>query len=122
MSFKHLEGFDKMSVAVITQAKEMSDFILAKAFRGPGDTIDAAMHRAERQYGVPAHWLHRLRYRELKDMPASAFLSLVNAYQAAATQADRAYGEERSSHDANSSLVRLADFVAGKKTQETKPK
>jgi hypothetical protein len=117
MSDRPFEGLDKMSVAVINQAKTMGDFILSKAFRGPGDTIDAAMHRAERQYGVPAHWLHRLRYRELKDMPASAFLALAQGYQAALSQADRAYEKERSRHDVNSTLVGLADLVAGKEAE-----
>ena len=70
-----------MSVEVVTEARSMADFILRSAFRGPGDTIDAAMHRAEREYGAPSKWLHRLRYRssQLRDLPASAFFQLQKA-------------------------------------------
>lgn len=116
MGSKRFDGFDKMSATVINQAKAMSDYILSKAFRGPGDTIDAAMHRAEKQFGAPAQWLHRLRYRELKDMPASAFVALAQAYQAAVNQADRAFEGERN-NAANPSLVSVADLVAGKKSE-----
>lgn len=72
MSVKRSEKVDKMSVEYVTEAKGMADFILTKVHRGPGDTVEAAIHRAERLYGVPANWLHRLRYREIKDMPVSA--------------------------------------------------
>lgn len=106
-----------MSVAVINQAKSMAEYILQREHRGPGDTIDAAMHRAERKYGVPSTWLHRLRYREIKDMPASAFVSLVQAYEAACIRADRAYENERANHAPDTAIVRIADALAGKKSE-----
>lgn len=118
MSDKGVEGFDKMSVAYVNEAKSMADFIVHKAHRGPGDTVDAAMHRAERLYGVPASWLHRLRYREITDMPVSAFGAIVSAYRAASEAADRAYEAERKLADArNSKVLRLADFVAGQQNK-----
>lgn len=118
MSDKGFEGSNKVSVEYVSEAKGMADFILSKVHRGPGDTVDAAMHRAERIYGVPAAWLHRLRYREVKDMPVSAFGAIVNAYRAATEASERAYLAERKLADArNSKLVRLADFVAGQKTE-----
>lgn len=96
----------------------MADFILQKAHRGPGDTVDAAMHRAERMYGVPAAWLHRLRYRQIKDMPVSAYGAIVRAYRAAQEASERAYEAERKLADArNSKLVGLADLIAGSPVQ-----
>jgi hypothetical protein len=118
MSDNANERFDKMSVEYVNESKRMADYILHRVHRGPGDTVDAAMHRAERLYGVPAAWLHRLRYREIKDMPMSAFAALAHAYQAASNAAENAYGAERKLADArNSKLIRLADFVAGAKVE-----
>ncbi|PHP66714.1 hypothetical protein CSC94_12630 [Zhengella mangrovi] len=104
-----------MSVAVIKQAKCMAEFILQREHRGPGDTIDAAMHRVERAHGIPATWLHRLRYREIKDMPASTYVALTKAYEAACARAERAYELERAKHETDTAVVRMADLVAGKK-------
>lgn len=118
MSGKRLEGFYKMSVEYITESKRMADFILHKVHRGPGDTVDAAMHRAERLYGVPAAWLHRLRYRQITDMPVSAFGAIVHAYRAACEASERAYEAERKLADARgSTLIGLADALAGTKAQ-----
>lgn len=120
MSDKGFEKADKMSVEFVSEARGMADFILQKAHRGPGDTVDAAMHRAERIYGAPATWLHRLRYRQIKDMPVSAYGAIVHAYRAALEASERAYEAERNLADArNSKLVGLADFVAGSKADET---
>lgn len=118
MSVKRsVKGF-KMSVEYVSESKRMADYILQRVHRGPGDTVDAAMHRAERMYGVPAAWLHRLRYRELKDMPVSAFAALVHAYQAAGAAGERAYQEEKALADArNSKLAGLAAFVAGTQSE-----
>lgn len=108
-----------MSVAYITEAKGMAEGILRHVHRGPGDTVDAAMHRAERLYGVPAKWLHRLRYRDLKDMPVSAFAAIAHAYRAATEASERAYEAERKLADArNSKVLWLADFVAGENATE----
>ena len=117
MGDRRFVGANKMSVAVINQAKGMAEFILRREHRGPGDTIEASAHRAERKYGVPASWIFRLRYREIKDMPASAFVALIQAYEAASVRADRAYETERAKHEANSALVRVADVVAGKNVE-----
>ena len=118
MSDKGRERFVKMSTEYVAESKRMADFILAKVHRGPGDTVDAAMHRAERMYGVPASWLHRLRYREIKDLPTSAFFSIANAYRAACEGSERMYRAERELADArNSKLLGLTDFVAGEKAE-----
>jgi hypothetical protein len=114
MSDKRTEGFFKMSVEYVNESKRMADFILQRVHRGPGDTVDAAMHRAERLYGVSAAWLHRLRYREIKDMPVSAFAALVHAYRAACDAGERAYQEEKAlANERHSKLVGLADLIHG---------
>jgi len=117
MSDKGSEGSDKMSVDYVSEARGMAEFIIKREHRGPGDTVDASMHRAERRYGVPASWLHRLRYRhDLTDLPTSVFFSILNAYGAAQEACEEAYQAERKLADArNSKLLRLADFVAGPK-------
>ncbi len=118
MSDKGFEGSDKMSVSYVSDARGMANAILQSVHRGPGDTVDAAMHRAERLYGVPATWLHPLRYRNIKDMPVSAYGAVVNAYRAACEASERAYEAERKLADArNSKLLGLADFVAAKKDE-----
>lgn len=107
-----------MSVEYVSEAKGMADYILTRVYRGPGDTVDAAMHRAERLYGAPANWLHRLRYRNVKDMPVSAFASITRAYRAVREASERAYAAERELADArNSKVLWLADLVAGEKTE-----
>lgn len=106
-----------MSVEFVIESKRMADVILRKAHRGPGDTVDAAMHRAERLYGAPAAWLHRLRYRELNDVPASVFFSLYKAYCAVRDAGERAYDAERNKTDeSNPILVGVARFIAGEET------
>ena len=107
-----------MSVEYVSEARGMADFILQKVHRGPGDTVDAAMHRAERLYGVPAAWLHRLRYRQITDMPVSAFGAIVHAYRAACEASERAYDAERKLADARGSkLLGLAHALAGTKVE-----
>jgi hypothetical protein len=119
MGDKASERGVKMSVEYVRESKRMADFILARTHRGPGDTVEAAMHRAERLYGVPAAWLHRLRYREIKDMPMSAFAALAHAYRAASEAADKAYAAERKLADERGSkALWLADLVAGQKDEE----
>lgn len=121
MSDKRSERGVKMSTEYVNEARGMADFILHKVHRGPGDTVDAAMHRAESQYGAPRSWLHRLRYRhDIEDMPVSAFAAIVMAYRAVSEAGERAYLNERALADArNSKLVGLADLMAGKKTDGT---
>lgn len=108
-----------MSMAFdITDAKGMANFLLSKEHRGPGDTIEAAAHRVQTKFGVPSTVLMRLRHREVKDMLMSNFVALAGAYRAAAQKIERAYEHEREVA-IDPKILRLADFVAGKKTQES---
>lgn len=101
-----------MSVAYVNEAKGMAEFLLNKEFRGPGDTIEAASHRAEVKYRVPASFLLRLRNRTVKDMLVSNFMALATAYVKATEAVDRAYDHEKSLA-VNPTILRLADLVAG---------
>ena len=106
-----------MSMAFnIEDAKGMAGFLLAREHRGPGDTIEAAAHRVETQRGVPASLLLRLRNREVNDMLLSNFSVLAAAYVAVKTRVERAYEHERSLA-IDTKILRLADFVAGKKNE-----
>jgi hypothetical protein len=126
MSDKGFEGSDKMSVEFVNNAKGMSEFILERTFRGPGDTVDAAMHRAERLYGAPASWMHRLRYRSIKDMPVSAYAAIARAYSAVSEASKKSYEAERElAHERGSKLLGLTDSlvgasVAGRATESTR--
>lgn len=115
MSDKATDKGFKMSTDYVNEARGMADFILHKVHRGPGDTVDAAMHRAERLYGAPRAWLHRLRYRrDLNDMPISAFAAIVMAFRAAGAAGERKYQEEKALADArNSRLAGLAALIHG---------
>ncbi|MDR6432000.1 hypothetical protein J2782_001735 [Brucella pseudogrignonensis] len=103
-----------MSVDFVSNAKGMSEFILERTFRGPGDTVDAAMHRAERLYGAPASWMHRLRYRSIKDMPVSAYAAIARAYEAVRIASVKSYEAERElAHERGSKLLGLTDSLVG---------
>lgn len=71
----------KMSEAVVSKASNWAEALLSRVYRGPGDTIDAAMWRAEQKYGVPAQTFWSLRYRPPKDILASVYLRLQHAYE-----------------------------------------
>lgn len=66
---------------LVTQASHWSKHLLARVYLGPGDTVEAAMYRAEQRYGVPAQAFWALRYRKPKDILASVYLKLKSAYE-----------------------------------------
>jgi hypothetical protein len=65
---------------------------------------------------VPVTVLMRLRHREVKDMLMSNFMALADAYQRVSQKIDNAYEHEREVA-IDPKILRLADFVAGKKTE-----
>lgn len=67
--------------AVVDDAAKWADSLLARTYRGPGDTIEAATYRAEQKYGVPAQTFWALRYRRPNDLLASIYLKLKSAYE-----------------------------------------
>lgn len=66
---------------LVREARGWSDALLSKVHQGPGDTVEAAMHRAEQKYGVPAQAFFGLRYNRIKDISAFVYLRLQQAYE-----------------------------------------
>src|SRR6185503_15969931 len=84
----HLEQ-TKMSDVTVTneadavrQAARWADALLAKFYHGPRDNVDAAMHRAEAAYGIPAGTFWSLRYRPPKLMGVAAWFHIKAIYDA----------------------------------------
>lgn len=119
---KHV-GSNKMFVAdfkdpsfVGSSARRMATELLEKEFRGPGDTLEAAAYRLQTKYALDAEISLQGWRREIKEMKASRWLRLFQAWWAAGlAKADNLYAEERALHDSTSAIVGLADFVAGTK-------
>jgi hypothetical protein len=66
----------------VTEAKEWANKLIAASHRGPGDTTDAAIHRAAIKHGLDPKLLWRLRYRTPKSMLIGAWKRVKAAYEA----------------------------------------
>jgi hypothetical protein len=66
----------------VADARGWADHLIRASHRGPGDTVDAAIHRAATKHRLDPRTLWRLRYRAPKDMLASVYLTLKAAYEA----------------------------------------
>lgn len=64
------------------EAAGWAETLIRKAHRGPGDTLDAAMHRVSRAYDIDRQTLWRLRYRRPRDVLASVYLKIKAAHDA----------------------------------------
>lgn len=84
----------KMSDTYVEEAKGWADFLVRREFRGPGDTLDAAMARCERKHRIARSVLWGLRYRPPKDMMVSLYMRLRSAYEAELTKLDQRIEEE----------------------------
>lgn len=67
----------------VDKAAQWSEKLLARVHYGPGDSIEAAMHRAEAAYGIPRETFWSLRYRRPKAMAVAAWLKIKAAYDSA---------------------------------------
>jgi hypothetical protein len=65
----------------VTEAKEWANKLIAANHRGPGDTTDAAIHRAAIKHGIDPKLLWRLRYRTPKSMLIGAWKRVKAAYE-----------------------------------------
>lgn len=83
-----------MSDAYIDEAKGWADFLIRREFRGPGDTVDAAMARCERKHHIARSVLWGLRYRPPKDMMVSLYMKLRSAYEIELRKLDLRIEEE----------------------------
>lgn len=104
------------STAVVEQAQGMARRLVAAESRGPGDT-DNAMRRLEARYGVPYTTLWSLRYRAPKDMLASVYFRLVDAYRAECDRQKKLFDHElevtKAIAGSTSDLVRQAAALVG---------
>jgi hypothetical protein len=67
----------------VAKAAKWTEFLLRKAHRGPGDTIERAMAEVEATYGVPAGTQWALRYRKPKTIPGGLLSRIAAAYERA---------------------------------------
>lgn len=65
----------------VEQAKGWTNGLIRASHRGPGDTVDAALHRAAVKHSLDPKVLWRLRYRTPKDMLASVYVKIKAAYE-----------------------------------------
>lgn len=66
----------------VDEAANWANELVRRQHRGPGDTVEAAMHRASSKYRIEHQMLWRLRYRPPKDLMVKAYLKLKAAYEA----------------------------------------
>ena len=66
----------------VEQARGWANKLIAAHHRGPGDTVEAAIHRAAVKHGLDPKSLWRLRYRTPKDMLLSTWTRIKTAYEA----------------------------------------
>lgn len=132
MRDKKYDGDGEMSVASICdpirlgeEAKRMSDELLRKEHRGPGDTIEAAAYRLQNKHRAPvASVILQCWNRPPREMKVSRWMTVFMVHWAEfSAKADAAYESKRETTNAHPALVRLADLVAGRKaeTDEARP-
>ena len=88
-----------MCAALVDQAKSWADGLVKQESRGPGD-LARAMRRVAGRHGLTYSILWGLRYRPPKDVPASVFIALREAYLAACERQAKRLQDEIAIHAA----------------------
>lgn len=107
------------SAAYVADARQWAGVLIAREHRGPGDTVDAAMRRAERRYGVDYNTLWKMRYRPPKDIAVTLYFRLKDAFdlECARQEARLAHelklAREAGLDEANSPVVAEAEAFLG---------
>lgn len=65
----------------VADASRWAGALLQREHRGPGDTLDAAMWRAEQKWGIDHNTFWSLRYRPPRDIVVSVYMRLKSAYE-----------------------------------------
>ncbi len=81
MRKKSLQERQMSDVSTVDMAAGWADRLVKFESRGPGD-LDGAMRRVARRHGLTYSLFWKLRYRRPKDVMASAFFILRDAYRA----------------------------------------
>ena len=110
-----------VSETYVHEAQRWASALLEREHRGPGDTLDAAMWRAEQKWGIDHSTFWSLRYRPPREMFVSVYMRLRHAYefecvrQEARLQHELMLAKAAGFHAANSSLVAEAEALLGAK-------
>ena len=111
-----------VSETYVHEAQRWATALLEREHRGPGDTLDAAMWRAEHKWGIDHSTFWALRYRPPREMFVSVYMRLRQAYemecvrQEARLQHELMLAKAAGFHAANSSVVAEAEaLLAAKK-------
>ena len=110
-----------MADTYVTDAKRWASALVEREYRGPGDTIDAAMWRAEQKWGIDRATFWSLRYRPPRELFVSVYMRLKHAYEAeidrqeARLQHELMLAKAAGLNAANSSVVAEAEALLGAK-------
>lgn len=77
----HAEQKSMTDISAVDEACLWADALVRREFRGPGDTIDAARHRAAQKHKLPERTLWALRYRKPKNLFADVYKAIQRAHQ-----------------------------------------
>jgi len=110
-----------VSETYVHEAQRWATALLEREHRGPGDTLDAAMWRAEQKWGIDHSTFWALRYRPPREIFTSVYMRLRQAYemecvrQEARLQHELMLAKAAGFHAANSSVVAEAEALLGAK-------
>ena len=71
-----------VSETYVHEAQRWASALLEREHRGPGDTLDAAMWRAQQKWGIDHSTFWSLRYRPPRELFVSVYMRLRQAYEA----------------------------------------
>jgi hypothetical protein len=109
-----------VSETYVHEAQRWASALLEREHRGPGDTLDAAMWRAEQKWGIDHSTFWSLRYRPPREIFTSVYMRLRQAYemecvrQEARLQHELMLAKAAGFHAANSSVVAEAEALLRK--------
>jgi len=110
-----------VSETYVHEAQRWASALLEREHRGPGDTLDAAMWRAEQKWGIDHSTFWALRYRPPREMFVSVYMRLRQAYemecvrQEARLQHELMLAKAAGLHAHNSPVVAEVEALLGAK-------
>jgi len=82
VSKDRLHQEQSVSETYVHEAQRWASALLEREHRGPGDTLDAAMWRAQQKWGIDHSTFWALRYRPPREIFTSVYMRLRQAYEA----------------------------------------
>ena len=120
VSKSRLSQEQSVSETYVHEAQRWASALLEREHRGPGDTLDAAMWRAEQKWGIDHSTFWSLRYRPPREIFTSVYMRLRQAYemecvrQEARLQHELMLAKAAGFHAANSTVVAQAEALLRK--------